>query len=300
VGRTATWLACGGVAAGVAGVGALLDGLLRSGSLFLALSLVVGIAYLYGTFSQNTRLFGGVVRTRADRPELALTFDDGPDPRYTPEISALLAERDHRATFFVLGAHVRTHPHLVAQLAADGHEVASHGNAHGLLAFSSPSDLRKQLGATARAVEEALGKPPAPLFRPPHGVRSPWLVGVARRYGYEVCGWDGRVFDTAAPGVEKIVARVQRLLRPGAVVLLHDGDGSGRAASREETLAALGPILDELHRRGLRSVPLSELARDRTVRQLTLRPRAPGPTRRAIVSRRSPDEKPTGGVPPRG
>jgi peptidoglycan/xylan/chitin deacetylase (PgdA/CDA1 family) len=255
------------------GVGTLLDSLLGSQGILLALSLVLGIAYLVGTFSANSRLFGSVFRTRADGPQLALTFDDGPDPRFTPAISSLLAGRGHRATFFVLGAHVRTHPQVVTQLAADGHEVASHGDAHGLLAFSSPTALRKQLEAVQRAVEDVLGKPPAPLFRAPYGVRSPWLVGVARRCGYKVCGWDGRVFDTASPGVEKIVARVQRLLRPGAVVLLHDGDGSGHAASREETLAALRPILDELDRRGLRSVPLSELARDGSLpaQRLTLR-----------------------------
>jgi peptidoglycan-N-acetylglucosamine deacetylase len=258
------------------GLGATLDHLVGGNGLLLGLSLALGIVYLCGTFSANTRLFGRVLRTRADRPQLALTFDDGPDPRFTPAISSLLAGRGHRATFFVLGMHVRAHAQVVAQLAADGHEVASHGDTHGLLAFSSPSALRRQLRAAERAVEDVLGTPPAPLFRAPHGVRSPWLVGVARRCGYKVCGWDGRVFDTASPGVDKIVARVQGLLRPGAIVLLHDGDGSGRAASRRETLAALRPILDELDRKGLRSVPLSELARDRSVSdpRLTLPPQA--------------------------
>jgi peptidoglycan/xylan/chitin deacetylase (PgdA/CDA1 family) len=278
MGRTATWLACGGVAAGIVGGGALLDGLLGGDDLLLGLSAVLGIAYLFGTFSANTRLFGSVARTRADQPQLALTFDDGPDPRFTPAISSLLAGRGHRATFFVLGAHVRAHPQLVAQLVADGHEVASHGDDHRLLAFSSPGALREQLEAAERVVEDVLGQPPAPLFRAPHGVRSPWLVSVARRCGYRVCGWDGCVFDTACPGVEKIVARVQRLLRPGAVVLLHDGDGSRRAAPREETVAALGPILDELERKGLRSVPLGELVHAGSARtqRLALRERARG------------------------
>ena len=262
MGKTPTWLACGGIAAGIGIVGALLDGLLSSSGVLLGVSLVLGIAYLFGTFSANTRLFGSVLRARADRPQLALTFDDGPDPRFTPAISSLLAGQGHRATFFVLGAHVRAHPEVVAQLAADGHEVASHGDTHDLLAFGSPSALRKQLRGAQQAVQDVLGRPPAPLFRAPHGVRSPWLVYVASRCGYKVCGWDGRVFDTASPGADKIVARVQRLLRPGAIVLLHDGDGSGRGASREETVAALTPILHELDRRGLRSVALSELARD--------------------------------------
>jgi peptidoglycan/xylan/chitin deacetylase (PgdA/CDA1 family) len=262
VGRNGTWLACGGLAAGIVAVAALVDNSLGCHGLLLGLSLLVGIAYLVGTFSANSRLFGGVLRTRVDRPQVALTFDDGPDPRFTPAISALLSRRGHRATFFVLGAHVRTHPHVVAQLAADGHEIASHGNSHALLAFSPPSALLKQLEAVERAVEDAVGRPPAPFFRAPHGVRSPWLVRVARRCGYKVCGWDGRVFDTASPGVEKITARVRHLLRPGAVILLHDGDGSGRRGSREETLRALPSILDELNSAGLRSVPLSELTCD--------------------------------------
>jgi peptidoglycan/xylan/chitin deacetylase (PgdA/CDA1 family) len=244
------------------GVGSLLDHLLDAGGLFFVFSLALGIVYLRGSFSPNNRVFGRVLRTRADGPQLALTFDDGPDPRFTPAISSLLAGRGHAATFFVLGAHVRAHPDVLVHLAADGHEIASHGDTHGLLAFSSPKALRRQLEAAGQAVENVLGKPPAPLFRAPHGVRSPWLVAAARRCGYTVCGWDGRVFDTASPGVERIVARVRRLLRPGAVVLLHDGDGSGRAASRSQTLAALCPILDEIDRRGLRSVRLSELERD--------------------------------------
>jgi peptidoglycan/xylan/chitin deacetylase (PgdA/CDA1 family) len=261
VGRTATWLACGAVAAGIVGVGTLVAGLVGGGRLLALVSLLLGLAYLYGTFTPNTRLFGSVLRTRTDRPQLTLTFDDGPDPRFTPAISALLARRGHRATFFVLGANVRAHPRVLAQLASDGHEVASHGDNHGLLAFSPPTVLRQQLEAVEQAVDDAVGAPPSRLFRAPHGVRSPWLVGAARHRGYQVCGWDGRIFDTASPGVEQIVARVQRLLRPGAVILLHDGDGSGRGASREQTLAALRPILDELDKRGLRSVPLSHLAR---------------------------------------
>jgi len=249
----------------IVGLGALADALLDSGGLLLVFSLVLAIVYLRGTFSPNSCLFGSVFRTRCDRPQVALTFDDGPDPRYTPAISSLLARRGHRATFFVLGTHVRAHPRVVAQLAADGHEVASHGATHDLLAFSSPRTVRKQIAAAHAAVDDVLGKPPARLYRAPHGVRSPWLVSVARRRGYTLCGWDGRVFDTASPGVQQIVARVQRLLRPGAIILLHDGDGSGRRASREETVAALRPILDELDRRGLRSVPLSQLAPDSPV-----------------------------------
>lgn len=260
MGRTTTWLACSAVAAAIVGAGALLEVVADAHGIVLSLFALLGSAYLVGTFSAANPLFGGLMRTRTDRPELALTFDDGPDPRFTPQISSLLARRGHRATFFVLGARVRAHPRIISQIVSDGHEVASHGDDHRLLAFSPPAVVRAQLDATEGAVRDAVGRLPAPLFRAPHGVRSPWLVSVARRRGYRVCAWDGSVLDTANPGVETIAARVKLLLRPGAIVLLHDGDGSGRGAPREQTVAALEPILDELERRGLRSVTLGKLA----------------------------------------
>ena len=96
-------------------------------------------------------------------------------------------------------------------------------------------------------------------MRTPHGVRSPWFGVVARRLGYAVCGWDGSVFDTAEPGTETIVRRVVALLRPGAVVLLHDGDGSGQGGSRAQTVSALGAVLDAAEQRNLRSTTLGSL-----------------------------------------
>ncbi len=189
----------------------------------------------------------------------ALTFDDGPDPRFTPAICRLLAERGHRATFFVLARAVRRHPHLVAGILDAGHEVACHGDDHRLLAFAAPREVERQIVAAEDAVRLATGRLPVRLFRPPHGVRSPWLARVAGHRGYRLCSWDGAVFDTAQPGTDVIAARVVRLLRPGATVLLHDGDGSGRGASRQQTLDALPTILEAAERRGLMSACLSTL-----------------------------------------
>ena len=189
----------------------------------------------------------------------ALTFDDGPDPRYTPAICRVLAERGHRATFFVLGRAVRRAPHLIRTILEAGHEVACHGDDHRLLAFAPPREIERQIVAAEHAVARAGGRPLVRLFRAPHGVRSPWLTRVVEQRGYRVCAWDGAVFDTARPGPGVIAARVGRLLRPGATVLLHDGDGSGRAASRQQTLDALPAILDIAERQGLRSAWMSAL-----------------------------------------
>ena len=251
--KQTTWAACGGLAAGAVGVAAT-----RSRRAALATAVLAG-AWLYGTFDPRSRLFGAPAAARAEPGAFALTFDDGPDPRHTGAIAELLRERGHRATFFVLGRAVREHPEVAAATAAAGHELASHGDDHRLLALTPPSGVRAQLRAAEEAVQEATGSLPAPLFRPPHGVRSPWLQAVAAAAGYRVCAWDGSVFDTALPGADLIVERVRPLLGPGRVILLHDGDGSGGGASREQTIAALPAILDAAEGQGLRSVPLSTL-----------------------------------------
>jgi peptidoglycan/xylan/chitin deacetylase (PgdA/CDA1 family) len=259
VDKHATWLACGGIAAGIVATGAGADRSLRTTPALTAAGAVAGGLYLMGTFSQASSLFGANARARRIAGQFALTFDDGPDPRYTRRISKELAEGGHRATFFVLGRAVAEHPGIAAQLLADGHEVANHGGDHRLLALSPPRVVREQIAANERAVEAATGRLPARLFRAPHGARSPWLATTLRRLDYRICGWDGRVFDTARPGVDVIVERATKLLEPGAVVLLHDGDGSGLGAPRDQTVGALAGILDAASARGLRSVPLSAL-----------------------------------------
>ena len=108
-----------------------------------------------------------------------------------------------RATFFALGRQVRAHPEIARRIVAEGHELASHGDDHSLLTFAGPD--RRSPTSCARwtsAVVDATGGAPAPLFRAPHGFRSPFLVPVARRLGYRVVGWTAGVWDTAKPGVD--------------------------------------------------------------------------------------------------
>jgi peptidoglycan-N-acetylglucosamine deacetylase len=261
VNKRETVAASAAVCAGLIGAGRLIDR--RHGGKPIATAGAVGLAaaYVAGTYLQNLPLFGAVARplVGAESRDFALTFDDGPDPRHTAAISALLAERGHQGTFFVLGRAARRYPELIRQLAADGHEIACHGDDHRLLAFASPHTVRAQIEAWEDAVEAALGHAGARLVRTPHGVRSPWFGVVARNLGYAVCGWDGSVFDTAEPGSAEIVRRVVALLRPGVVVLLHDGDGSGQGGSRAQTVSALGPVLDAAEQRNLRSTALGTL-----------------------------------------
>jgi peptidoglycan/xylan/chitin deacetylase (PgdA/CDA1 family) len=259
MGKARTYAAAGAVAGALAVTGAMIDRRTRLRPLGTVIGTTSALTYLVGTFVPRTRVFGASVRTRRASGLFALTFDDGPDPRHTPAISRTLATRGHRATFFVLGRSVRAHPDVAAQIVGDGHELACHGDDHRLLAFAGPREIERQILAAERAIRSATGRSPSPLYRPPHGVRSPWLTRVVRRCGYRVCMWDGSVFDTAEPGVEVITSRVEQRLRAGAVILLHDGDGSGHDGSRSQTVSALPGILDHADARGLRSVRLSSL-----------------------------------------
>ena len=191
--KSGTIVGTAAVSGGLVAIGWMLDE--RRGGKPLATAGALGIAgaYLAGTYLQNLSLFGAIGRPVVDPKDrrFALTFDDGPDPRHTPEISALLAERGHRGTFFMLGRAVRAHPDVVRQVGTDGHEIACHGDDHRLLAFASPRTIVSQVVAWEASVEAALGRPGTKLVRAPHGVRSPWLASVVRRRGYTLCGWDG-------------------------------------------------------------------------------------------------------------
>ena len=257
--KAQTWIGTGTVALGLASLGVAIDRLLGTRQLATAVTVGAACAYLVGTFSPRSRIFGKSIEAEPIDGLFALTFDDGPDPRHTLEISRMLTERGHQATFFVLARAVREHPTTAATVVDDGHELACHGDDHRLLAFSSPREIRRQISVAEDAVAEATGSSLTPLFRAPHGVRSPWLACVVRRAGYQVCAWDRAVFDTAQPGVDVVARRVKGQLRPGAVVLLHDGDGSGRLASRRQTVDALPAILDAAECQGLRSVGLRVL-----------------------------------------
>jgi peptidoglycan/xylan/chitin deacetylase (PgdA/CDA1 family) len=259
MGKRRTWAAAGAVAGAIVAGGGAVDRRLGTVPLVTASGAVIACTYLAGTFAARSRIFGAPAVANPLPGAFALTFDDGPDPRFTPAISRLLSDRGHRGTFFVLARAVRRHPRVAAAVLDAGHELACHGDDHRLLAFASPREVERQLAATEDAIRRATGRLPERLFRPPHGVRSPWLARTVEHRGYRLCSWDGAVFDTAQPGAAAIAARVAHLLRPGATVLLHDGDGSGRDASRQQTLDALPAILDAAERRGLRSAGLSTL-----------------------------------------
>ncbi|MEP6493026.1 MAG: polysaccharide deacetylase family protein [bacterium] len=214
-------------------------------------AVLVGGA-VHGAFYHNSPIFGRPI-TKLDTRDraVALTFDDGPNPDYTPPILDALKARGAKATFFVLGRHAEQWPDLVKRIADEGHAIGNHGYYHRKLHFKSPSYVRSDLSLGTGAIERASGVHPT-LFRAPHGFRSPWVTSIARSLGQRTVGWSFGVWDTAKPGVEEIARRIIAGARPGSILLLHDGDGYDAHGDRSQTAQAVPLIVDRMISEGYR------------------------------------------------
>ncbi|MET7669994.1 bifunctional polysaccharide deacetylase/glycosyltransferase family 2 protein [Micromonospora luteifusca] len=198
-----------------------------------------------------------VSRALPDRT-MALTFDDGPDPRWTPQVLDVLRRHGAHATFFVVGARVNEHPELVRRILAEGHEIGSHTFTHADLAEVSPWRRDLELSLTRKAVAAATGREVA-LFRPPFSSVPTALTGseyaalrAAAGSGHVAVLADLDTRDWQRPGTDQIVRAATPKRGRGAVVLMHDGGGD-----RTQTLAALDRLLPALGDQGYRFTTVS-------------------------------------------
>jgi peptidoglycan/xylan/chitin deacetylase (PgdA/CDA1 family) len=181
---------------------------------------------------------------------VALTFDDGPDPRYTPRILATLARAKMPATFFMVGRQAAAHPQLVRRVAHAGQAVGGHTWNHARLDRLPPAQVAAEVDCTNRLLARLAGRP-VRLLRPPDGAYDREVLDLLAARGLQLVLWTADSRDWARPGVGRIVATVARELRPGAIILFHDGGGD-----RSQTVAALPTVLRRLHARGYRVVAL--------------------------------------------
>jgi peptidoglycan/xylan/chitin deacetylase (PgdA/CDA1 family) len=193
------------------------------------------------------------------RPDhVALTFDDGPDPRSTPAFLELLHARGVRATFFLLGEMLSKAPDLGAELVAAGHEVAVHGWQHRCLLVRGPRGTYDDLARARDLIGTVTGRQPR-WFRPPYGVLTTSALRAAQRLGLTPVLWTawGRDWEARATP-ESILATVTGPLRGGGTVLLHDSDCTSAPGSWRRTLAALPALIDGVRARNLRVGPLAD------------------------------------------
>jgi peptidoglycan/xylan/chitin deacetylase (PgdA/CDA1 family) len=198
---------------------------------------------------------GAVYRVPVAQKAVALTFDDGPSPQFTPQILQVLDAYGVKATFFVVGNQARLYPGLVREIAERGHVIGNH-------TFTHPSDIRElteaqflaELVLTSRAVEQAAGIRPR-LFRPPKGKLGSRELLLAESQGYRVVLWSVSADHHEATTPQQMAARVIRMVRPGAIILMHDGP----LPIRWRDVAALPLIIEGLLELGYRFVTVPEL-----------------------------------------
>ena len=238
----------------------------------IALSGAAGLV-AYGAAYPRAQLFGPTLCRTASPRQLAITFDDGPNPAITPQLLDLLARYDARATFFLIGRYVRQSPELVREIAARGHAIGNHTETHANLFWCGPARLRAELGRCQEAIASVLGAPPL-LLRPPYGFRSPLLDAAARAAGIRrVVMWTLLPHDWYPQLAEPLIRRMRPVARRaqgarqgaplrsgGDILCLHDGDHRRPGGDRRHTLAALEYWLPRWRDLGLEFVTIPSTA----------------------------------------
>jgi peptidoglycan/xylan/chitin deacetylase (PgdA/CDA1 family) len=186
---------------------------------------------------------------------VALTFDDGPHPLYTPQVLRILAGAGIRATFFMIGRRMEQYPALARQVAARGHVIGNHTYSHprGLTGLSRDR-ITRELAQCEPFIQRSTGLPTA-LFRPPLGWIDSRVMTLTEARGYRTILWTVCADHHDAPEPKDMAARVLRYAQPGAIILLHDGE----FPARWKDVAALPLIIAGLRRRGYRFATVPEL-----------------------------------------
>ncbi|MEO6660831.1 MAG: polysaccharide deacetylase family protein [Burkholderiaceae bacterium] len=194
----------------------------------------------------------------AARAEVALTFDDGPDPRVTPAVLDLLDAQHARATFFCIAQRAAEHTQLCREIVARGHAVENHSDRHvHTFALLGPRGMAREIGRAQDTLAQITGRAPR-FFRAPAGLRNPFLEPALQGLGLQLVSWTRRGFDTVRRDPADVLARLSRSLRAGDIVLLHDGNAARTGAGHPVVLEVLPALLRRFECAGLRAVTLAE------------------------------------------
>jgi len=202
---------------------------------------------------------GVYFRGQTEEKIVALTFDDGPHPVYTPRVLEILETFGVKATFFLIGRQSRSYPEVVQQIKARGHEIENHSDNHLFYLPWLPAErMRQEIVAAQETIHRITGSYPS-FFRSPLGWVSDDLVAVCRELKLPIINGSVKVGDVSLPGTEYIIQAVLDKTRNGAIIILHDAGGVGSYRDRTQTLEALPIIIKNLKDQGYKFVILKEL-----------------------------------------
>ena len=222
-------------------------------SLTAGLGAIAGLGlaaggWAYASRWPASRIFGDALTAPTRPGELALTFDDGPNPVWTPKLLDALASHNVRATFFLLGSFAQAQRDLVRRIAAGGHLIGNHSWSHPDLSRTSAQRVRQELARTSETLEQIIGAP-VHYFRPPFGARRPTVFRIARELGLKPVLWNAMTNDWNEPSADQITARlaqkIERITRAGSAVniVLHDGGHRALNSNREPSITAAEQLI---------------------------------------------------------
>jgi peptidoglycan/xylan/chitin deacetylase (PgdA/CDA1 family) len=202
----------------------------------------------YAAMWPTSQLFGRTLTAPRRPGELALTFDDGPNPACTPRLLDILASHDAHATFFMLGSFAQQQPDLVRRILAAGHLIGNHSWSHPNLALTPARLVDEELTRTRETLQQIAGAP-IRYFRPPFGGRRPYVLKAARRLGMVPVTWNAMTNDWAEPLADatagRLIRMIDRLERQGSAsnIVLHDGNHRQLNADRKASVSAAEKLL---------------------------------------------------------
>ena len=198
-----------------------------------------------------------VWRSHTGEKKIALTFDDGPHPVYTPQILEVLKNYDVPATFFIIGKHLSNHQDIGRRITESNHEIANHTYSHRLLLKLSNEEISEEIQRTHELLSRLNGQKPK-FLRPPMGLFSKRVLNVIDNAGYRTVVGDVYPRDPHRPGTKKLVKRILERTHAGSIIILHDG-GNTEVVDRGQTVQALDEVIPLLKQIGYQFVTLSEM-----------------------------------------
>lgn len=234
--------------------------LLKSTVVVTCMAIIFAITFGLGITFPQMKFFGSYVcEGSPDRQAVAITFDDGPDPKSTIPLLDLLRERKVPAAFFCIGKRIDAHPEVAARIVTDGHLIENHSYSHSYWTnLFTARRLRDEIERTHAAIQRAAGTKPR-CFRPPLGLSNPLIFEVAHALGLRLVGWSARGLDTQTNDANRVVNRIINRLKPGAIILLHDGN-----IPADQLVLTVKTLLDRVQELGYEVVRLDRLLYEQT------------------------------------
>jgi peptidoglycan-N-acetylglucosamine deacetylase len=203
---------------------------------------------------------GTVYRVKTDKKRVALTFDDGPSPVWTPKILDELKNAGVKATFFMVGHHVQKYPEVARRVAQEGHTIGNHGYAHSVILYYTPAEIEEEIKYTEHVIREVTGQTTR-MFRPPKAWVRRSTKEQVKALGYDIVLWSLNSKDWVSFHHKRIVSYLARRVRNGDILLFHDsGHVFGtEGGDRTQTVKAISLLVRTLREKGFEFVRVEEL-----------------------------------------